>query len=205
MGVNFSIAFSNWNENRKKHSLEIEILEEIRQDLQEDLKDATSIRKMHLNQKKAFGIFNKHLKEHKPINDTLSLALESITGFSFFNRNQVAYENYKYRGVEIIQNDTLRIHIMKYYEEQLEWYVKNEDFVIQFQDQYLNPLLFQNFDFYPKITPLDYNKLMTDRRAIQIFILSEKAVSNMVILCEEIITNCQKLDQYITQEINRLS
>ncbi len=58
----------------------------------------------------------EHLEQKTPLTDSLKLSYRKLIGRGTFEPMTVAYENLKSKGIDIIQNDSLRIAISELYD-----------------------------------------------------------------------------------------
>lgn len=58
----------------------------------------------------------EHLEQKTPLTDSLKYSYSRLTGRGTFEPITVAYENLKSKGIDIIQNDSLRIAISELYD-----------------------------------------------------------------------------------------
>ena len=80
----------------------------------------SKIQKLTSYNKKTVTNYEKilsHIKEDLPYNNSLDSAFSYISYWSEPNFTYTAYETLKSKGLEIIQNDSLKNHITKVYEE----------------------------------------------------------------------------------------
>jgi len=148
IGVFAAFALDNWNDNRKDHITEISILQEINNGLKQDLADIQINIKGHENGIQAVDHFRAIVLNQQVNNDTL--------WFHYFNlfrdfvsvQNNSGYETLKSKGLEIIENDSLRPKIISLYEGNYNTIRKLEEEYdeLQFQENYYK-------DFNNKLAP----------------------------------------------------
>lgn len=148
IGVFAAFALDNWNDNRKDHITEISILQEINNGLKQDLADIQINIKGHENGIRAVDHFRAIVLNQQVNNDTL--------WFHYFNlfrdfvsvQNNSGYETLKSKGLEIIENDSLRPKIISLYEGNYNTIRKLEEEYdeLQFQENYYK-------DFNNKLAP----------------------------------------------------
>lgn len=148
IGVFAAFALDNWNDNRKDHITEINILQEINNGLKQDIADIQINIKGHENGIRAVDHFRAIVLNQQVNNDTL--------WFHYFNlfrdfvsvQNNSGYETLKSKGLEIIENDSLRPKIISLYEGNYNTIRKLEEEYdeLQFQENYYK-------DFNTKLAP----------------------------------------------------
>jgi len=147
-----AFALNNWNENRKSNLAENKILSEIYNGLNNDLKDIEINIFGHQQGIEAITYF-RNVIANKPTSKKEFFAHYFNLTRNFISvQNISGYETLKSRGLEIIQNDSLRNNIISIYEYDYNS-LKNleEDYSeLQFHENYyaeINSLLSQNFEF----------------------------------------------------------
>lgn len=153
-----AFALNNWNENRKNKNAESKILIEIYNGLEKDLEDLNLNERGHKMGIKASNYF-RDLLANKPVpNDSVKFHYFNLTRDFLSIQNTSGYETLKSRGLELIQNDSLRTKIISLYEYDYNTLRKLEEeyFEMQFQENYfkeINLSISRNFEF-------DENKLI---------------------------------------------
>ncbi len=142
VGVSLAFALNNWNDNRKDRKSESKILTEIRNGLRLDLTDIQQNVQGHKMGLRACNVYQKLAQ-----GDTVSLDSFPVFNFTLLRdfisiQNKSGYESLKSKGLEIIQNDSLRFEIITvydYYDQILE--KLEEDYSeMQFNANYFAPL-----------------------------------------------------------------
>ncbi len=111
-----AFALNNWNENRKANNSENKILVEIANGLEKDLLDIRENKMGHQQGSHACDYFRQALTDTSTNIDTLAVYYLSLTRDFVSLQNTAAYETLKSKGLELIQNDSLRLHILSLYE-----------------------------------------------------------------------------------------
>ena len=161
-----AFALNNWNENRKDRYAENKILTEIYKGLEKDLEDISLNVSGHKIGVAASNYF-RDLLANKPVDqDSLMLYYAKLTRDFVSIQNTSGYEALKSRGLELVEDDSLRTQIIELYEYNYSILRKLEEeyFEMQFQENYfkiINHTLAPNFqlDEYKQIVgikiPLD--------------------------------------------------
>ena len=120
LAVSLAFILDRWNDDRKNSIAENKILEEIYNGLERDSLDIA-------NDEKYFEIAFRGLEYFNEIIDGMTVENDSLTTFYFlFSResvvvqNKSGYESLKSRGLETIENDSLRSKIINLYEVDYE-------------------------------------------------------------------------------------
>jgi hypothetical protein len=157
-----AFALNNWNDNRKADKSENKILIEISNGLEKDIED---IRQNILGHKRGLNAcyyFRNVLAGKKVNSDSLMIHYSALTRDFISIQNTAGYETLKSRGLELIENDSLRLEIITLYEYNYNILRKLEEeyMEMQFQENYfveINRSLAPNFQFdaNKKITGID--------------------------------------------------
>jgi hypothetical protein len=116
IGILLALQINNWNNDRIEHKLESNILSEILVNLEKDVINLNSKIKFNENKSKLNKEVLEHLEQKTPLTDSLKYSYSRLIGRGTFEPITVAYENLKSKGIDIIQNDSLRIAISELYD-----------------------------------------------------------------------------------------
>jgi hypothetical protein len=117
IGILIALQINNWNEYRKERFIEQKILQAINNDLKTDI---VGIKRM-LKTESNHVIFNKQLililkdstSQYQP---EFSTKFMGINRYDLFYPKKMGYEALKSKGLEIIQNDSLKSQIVSLYD-----------------------------------------------------------------------------------------
>jgi hypothetical protein len=206
IGILIALSVNNKNEVRKLQKLEIKSLEELKRALELDLIDINYNAKRHKDVQLSNEIILKALNDNLPYHDSLNFHFERMTGITVFLPNLGPYETLKARGLDLIENDSLRDEISKYYEQDIKFAYYFED-----SNQRAWPMKFElildhfdEFKMFNSATPVNYEKLKNDRR----FKSYIKLTSNLRGIESNVYANrmhssCSKLIELIEKEITK--
>ncbi|CAM4148503.1 hypothetical protein ZORO111903_03660 [Zobellia roscoffensis] len=122
-----AFSLDNWNTNRKDRIAEEKILMEIRNGLFLDLKDINENREGHMMSLRACASFEKVFKGDTIAQDSVKTHYGTLTIGATSTMNIAGYESLKSKGLEIIQNDSLRLKIIELYSLQYKNLEKFEE------------------------------------------------------------------------------
>jgi len=111
-----AFALNNWNENRRDQIVEEKILLEIKNGLKLDLEDFESNVKFHERNIKSIIYLGKFLKNDTVQQDSSYQKYTLLFRETVLLLNRSGYESLKNKGLEIIENDSLRFNIIRLYE-----------------------------------------------------------------------------------------
>ena len=115
IGILIALQINNWNTDSKASIEELELLTEMKYNLEIDLKDC--IWNINKNQElyESNLIVHSNLEQRKPFIDSLRVHYGNILGTTTQLRNMSAYDHLKSKGMNLIQNDSLRQRITTVY------------------------------------------------------------------------------------------
>ncbi len=165
IGILIAVQINNWNQRNKERMLEIEILQEIRENLQADIEDHE--RNMYyLNHVvRSCEIVLNHLNDDLPYHDSLASHFSWLPMAANVNPVKSGYQLLQSKGLNIISNDTIRKQIAFLYENEYVWL---RDFLKDRQYMNGNPLLnemmsrFKTFEIMNEAVPRNYEALKRD-------------------------------------------
>lgn len=145
-----AFALNNWNDNRKDKIAESKILTEILNGLDKDRADVDINLNGHKEGINSCKFWRRILKNEEQSLDTLGQYYLALTRDFTSIQNTSGYETLKSRGLELIDNDSLRSKIVSLYEYDYQTLRKLEEeyHELQFQKNYfseINHLIAPNF------------------------------------------------------------
>lgn len=164
-----AFALNNWNDNRRDRNAERNLLEEISNGLEKDISDIKLNMFGHSRGIRACVFWREIINNQDIIQDSVEVFYQGLTRDFISIQNTSGYESLKSRGLEIIQNDSLRFQIISLYEYDFNILRKFEEEYteMQFLSNYFkefNSLISHGlvFDSYGKIKeiilPLEINE-----------------------------------------------
>jgi len=133
-----AFALNNWNDNRRDHHAEIKILTEIKNGLAKDIEDVRVNVSGHEMSIKACNYFSRLLTADSIAQDSFPQYYFELTRDYVTVKNSSGYESLKSRGLNILNNDSLRYKIISFYEYDLAVLEK-------FEEEYEEMQYFKNY------------------------------------------------------------
>ncbi|NND09354.1 MAG: hypothetical protein HKN87_23520 [Saprospiraceae bacterium] len=165
IGILIAIQINNRNQYNKDRVLEIEILEEIKNNIETDFVDHNQ-NMFNLNQiVTSSEIILGHLNQDLPYHDSLEYHFSWLAMGANFDAVKSGYELMVSKGVNIISNDTIRQKISHLYSNRYTWL---RDFLKDRQQQnslmVLNEMMlkFKSFKNTISAVPRNYDQLRSD-------------------------------------------
>jgi len=157
-----AFTLNSWNDNRKDRIAESKILTEIHNGLEKDLEDLGLNVTGHNRGLKAIGYFRDILAQKEVAEDSVLYHYFNLTRDYISIQNKSGYETLKSRGLELVENDSLRAKIISLYEYDYNALQKLEEeyFELQFQENYfkeINQIISGNLVFNEEKSPTHIN------------------------------------------------
>lgn len=150
-----AFALNNWNDNRRSSHAENKILAEIHHGLDKDLQDIRLNKMGYEMGINSVGYFKRLLGNDTVAHDSAVFHYFNLTRDFISIQNTSGYETLKSKGLELIQNDSLRTSIISLYEYDYNTLRKLEEeyHEMQFHENYfeeMNELLAPYFIYNGK-------------------------------------------------------
>lgn len=147
-----AFALNNWNDNRNDRKAENKILTEINNGLEKDIADIKLNESGHKTGVRAVRYFRNMIAGKPVAKDSVMTHYLNLTRDFVSIQNVSGYETLKSRGLELIENDSLRTKIVLLYEYYYNVLRKLEEeyYELQFQENYfkeINSSIAPNFEF----------------------------------------------------------
>ncbi|RMF29014.1 MAG: hypothetical protein D6765_05070 [Bacteroidetes bacterium] len=127
LGVTLAFSLDKWNEARKLHEVETQILREIDAGLAMDLQDLEANIEGHRMGLAAVQVFRKYLTGQAVNLDSMPFHYFVLLRDFISLQNSAAYESLKSQGLGLIRNDSLRLKIVALYDFDMEVLQKLEE------------------------------------------------------------------------------
>ena len=137
-----AFAVNNWNDNRRDGNAESKILSEIVHGLEKDIDDVNLNVSGHEEGIKACKYWRKLFRNESVNLDSLQQYYFVLTRDFVSIQNTAGYETLKSKGLELIQNDSLRTQLVALYEYDYKTLLKLEEEYseLQFQENYFKAI-----------------------------------------------------------------
>lgn len=177
LGVTLAFLLSKWNEDRNKYRSAEKTLLEIRNGLEQDLGD------MQMNQKgHEFSIYGcsyirRFINNQETENDSVVYYYSRILRDFISIQNQSGYEALKAKGLELVQNDSLRLEIISLYDFYYEIIEKLEE---EYSENQYHKTHFKTMNevFTPYMLFDDRGELAELKKPLELSISQKNAVLN---------------------------
>ena len=167
LGILIALYINEWNKTRLDIQFEKVILSGIQKDLQKEVNSLKNMNERTIERVSRISTLDSLLQGEMPVYhkslDTLFGAVWGIHGWVM--ENKAKYENLKSRGLNTIQEDSIREQLIFIYETvypvfdrhiEIEWF-QNENALLPY---YLKH--FSNLSFRQSATPIDFESVWKD-------------------------------------------
>jgi len=165
VGILIAFALDNWNDLRQQQELELRTLVELRNALQSDLEDIVHNSNRHKNAQNSCEILIGHMESKLPYHDSLAKHFGYMSDMTVFVPHIGPYETLKTKGLDLISNDSIRLHLSEYYEEDIKLALTVEGINLSVIPD-IRQRHYQHFDdwtFLGPAIPHNYELLSEDR------------------------------------------
>ena len=126
IGILIALQLNNWNAQHQAEKEELKLLQEMRHNLASDLEDCYWNIKKQAELSYSNSAVLKHLKESSSLTDSLRFHYGNLIYSTTQRRNMSAYDHLKAKGIDLIQNDSLRRNITAIYSERY-YYIERQE------------------------------------------------------------------------------
>jgi len=137
IGILIALSINNWNNNNLRTNEEMNALSNMLLDLNLDINAINNALKIHENTLKTHIKFRKILLKQSPANDSIGFFIRMLNSSSTPTFSSSTYKTISQTGLNLIQNDSLRNSIVKYYETLIPYLNEKANLDPKFQFQIL--------------------------------------------------------------------
>ena len=204
VGVLIAFTLNDWNENRKLKDLESELLIDIRDNL---LASKTNLSNTIVYNKKTMDYYQQildHIKADLPYNTALDTAFSNISYWSDPQFTYTAYETLKSKGLDIIQNDSIKYTITQIYEQYFPFLMSEFNAEWEVYQSLVLPFVSKNILYINGETarPNNFNELKTNNEFHNIMGLKMNMRKYLIQFAEEANNELNSLIAMIDQELS---
>lgn len=168
VGILLALQVNNWNERQNRKKIEISTLSEMRENLENDLRDIRGNISFDSTNHLATLEVLQHLESKQPFNDALKDSYGKLGWASLFAENTSAFENLKTLGFNLIANEELRGAITFLYSTRYEYLNEvlnryNDTVFDHFRPQMIQYTSSETGKFFTR-QPNDYKKLAENQQ-----------------------------------------
>jgi len=149
IGILIALQVNNWNEERKLNKLEIATLNEIKISLEQSTLDLENLIKHNDRSYKSCSILLDAFDSGRPYNDSLNIYLNRFDSRLIPYFDYAAYETLKFKGIDLISNETLRKRIVQMFEKYMNIMLSEINRSGEFNSNIYKPFITLNTSFDP--------------------------------------------------------
>lgn len=165
-GILIALSINNWNEEKKERTLEVKLLQELKEDIEQNRSDFQFNIELREQSIRSINMIIAAIQQKSAYHDSLDYHFGNMANTSIMSLNTASFEAIKSAGLTCISNDALRKSITNFYEVSTSYLNKIER---EYEAQQLTPrwtdyLLghFHNTDMGESSTPNDYPGIIKD-------------------------------------------
>lgn len=147
LGILIAFQIDNWNEDRLLMKLEHVMLVDIRENLIASNKNLASSISYNKTTLSNYEKILRHIREDLPYSNSLDTAFSYISYWSAPNFTYTAYETLKSKGMDIIQNDSLKLFITEIYEQRLPFLIDELQGEWELHNSIILPFIARNIQY----------------------------------------------------------
>lgn len=126
IGILIALQVNNWNESRKERRLEIQLLKDLRAELEFTDKELGIVARNNEEDVKNYIKIRKYIDEDLPYNSSLDSAFGILDTWGMPYLRNSAYQAINDKGMDIISNDSLKKQVINLYEFDMNKLVKDQ-------------------------------------------------------------------------------
>ena len=164
VSILLAFAIDAWWDDRNERIEGAEILGQFLVTLDEDIQGLES--KVAVFQKMIDGITEivSHIENQRPYEDRLTSLFSSCVGWEIYTPNSGPYEALKSKGLDLIQDQELRMNLIDYYERKRLTVVTTSEENRRYNMEAATPYYDRHFHrlYDGETVPVDYEQLLAD-------------------------------------------
>jgi hypothetical protein len=168
IGILIALQINNWSEVRKFKNLEIVTLIEIQKGLKQALKENLRVEKANMSTIENYEILLEHIEKRLPYSKSLNANFFALLSWQEPDFNYYGFELFKSRGPDLISNDSIKINLLKIYEEKIQYLVNDHNKTEwNYNNTIMTPFFTDNFEFdltNRTVIPNNYIELINNQQ-----------------------------------------
>jgi hypothetical protein len=206
IGILIALQINNWNEERKTHEFENELLKELRQTIIDDYSSVGRVLAGNEKSKSSCQTILTHFDAKLPYHDSLNQHFWKANWWWQLNLRHTAFENAKSYGMQFIKDDSLRSLLTQLYGNDVAFIDDTDGRFALYQYNVVEPYildLFESTSLGSEMIPYDYNVLSNDQKYRTIL---KTNIGNRDwfkgLVKNRILKKLEELDQMLLEEID---
>lgn len=144
VGILLALQVSNWNQDRQKEALELDLLKKLKEDLTSMNGDVSAdLKTMRLGDRSHFRILD-YIKENRSYKDSMSFDFHWLIKDEYIYPVISTYDLMKREGLNIVQNDSIRQGIQVAFENVFPRLIRTNAFYPNIEE-FFSPYFQRNF------------------------------------------------------------
>jgi hypothetical protein len=207
IGILIALQINNWNEARKLRAQEHQLLADLRSDMLESRKELKDMIRFNDSTIYFYKYILDQLKTNHPPDEQFQRGLGMFTSWDSPYLTYTAYEALKNKGLDIVQNRTLKKQIVSLYETSFANLVSDYDkaewiFYEAVTVPLANKMIRRVIGYSHKGVPTDYSGMKANEEFVNALHQLIRLRSNGVRVCKDVIDLIDTLVRAIDKELN---
>ena len=204
IGILLALQVNDWNDDRKKHEKEQEVLQQLKIELSEDLSILDEVISLNDFVILSCNTLIDHLENDLPYNDSLEIYFDRWASPNVLEFNGSTYQNLITTGPELIANKNLRNEVLKLYNY---YYPKSKTFNDYFRGDFhsfIAPIQLENVEaveWGKSSVPLDYEGLKKNTLFLNALKWTKNGHRSNNLEFKSLLGSIQKLIEMIDREL----
>ena len=220
IGILIALSINKYNEDLKAKKFELKLLKQLEQDLLEnkgEFERQWGVYKEHLY---SCEYILHHIKSKLPLTDSLRYHFYHTSTLPGSRPVNTSYTFLKTTGLNEIKNDSLRIAITKFHEQDISQMNTQQDILLAMQSNHVEPFLIEHFKsagfereqqyssfkvhYAPSVIPINYDALILNEAYANIIALKRLRLSINLGWLSRYRTNLEVLLRLVRKEIEKM-
>lgn len=160
VGILLALQVNIANEQRKENALELKLLKEIYRSVQRDSTGLLRVNNNNQNLIKLYGEIKDYMASDLPYHDSLGVKFSRVSYLISYKVQNAPFKSLENAGLNIIDNDSLRILIPRYYESMKRLQDTHAEFDIpHYFRENVYAKYFKSFSWGGASEPINYKAL----------------------------------------------
>jgi hypothetical protein len=210
MGILIAVSIDDWSDANKRKAAENKILREISTNLDGDLEEIRDDIWGYNYIIRADSALIASCSSSTDFNDLLGSYAYALSLSPHFNPSNGGYKLMESKGIDIISNDSLRIHLSDFYERSIPYYWKYERERVNAVENIFIPFTMKHFtmgDFtgfpHRKLIPNNYEVLRKNNEWLSLIQTSSDFARIMLGKSKGLESDIIELNQHIKGELDQ--
>ena len=198
---------SDRNKNVSQRDLEIEILNDLKSDLIQNLSDINANLGALKTSMKANELIITNMENRVAYHDSLDYYFANLYPYLVFSPNETTFNYLTQNGIYLISNDSIRTSVSDLYGVDYGIYKDYESiYFVEHYTNYVKPMFiaeFESFKFYRHFKPRNYNRFIGNQEYKRILTYTVDAIETFIFMQSDLKEQVENLLSAIDEELTK--